>query len=93
MLTCNFIVLAMQTNGYALDYVSAQFKGDHDIVLAAVNNARRALRFANVTKKARKRLLRAGPKETRFLFRHMPFPYNLPDELVEMHILPHAHRM
>jgi len=38
------------------------------------------------------RYVRAGPAETRLLFKHMPFPFDLPEDLVTAHILPRCHR-
>jgi hypothetical protein len=36
--------------------------------------------------------MRAGPTQTRLLFKYMPIPFSLPEEVVAMHILPKCHR-
>ena len=35
--------------------------------------------------------VRAGPQQTRLLFKYMKFPFDLPEDLVEQYILPKCH--
>jgi len=37
--------------------------------------------------------VRAGPVQTRLLFKYMAFPFDLPEDLVHAHILPKCHRV
>ena len=85
------VMLAVTSHGQALALASSALRANVHVVTAAVNEDRRAMKAAKVSKEVRATLVRAGPKETRFLFGHMPYPFDLPTELLETHILPRVH--
>ena len=85
------LLAAVSQDGSALAFASGWNRVDPEILTAAVSENRRAL--MNVSRPLRApRYLRAGPVETRLLFRHMPYPFYLPEDLVAAHILPRCHR-
>ena len=85
-----FVLSAVERNGLALQWAPAELRGINRIAQAAVFSDRHALLFIPRARRAAYR--RAGPAETRLLFKHMPFPYDLPEDLVAVHILPRCHR-
>ena len=56
---------------------------DHQIVSTAVNGDRTTVMY--VPREHRAQYMRAGPKQTRLLFKYMPLPFYLPEEVVAMH--------
>ena len=85
------IVLAAVANeGCALELVP-RWHHDIDILRTAVNRDRRALRY--VPRRLRLQFVRAGPIETRLLFKYMSYPFDLPSDVVDGHILPRCHRV
>ena len=83
----DFVISVLATNAFALQACPLALKN----VSAAINKDRRAVVF--LPPHLRASYARAGPVETRLLFERMPYPLNLPWELVATHILPHCHRV
>ena len=84
--------VAVEKNGLALMYASEFLRHDPDILTAAVNQNRMALRYHTMIGNLDP-YLRAGPVHLRLLFKHMPFPFHLEDDIVTDKILPHYHPM
>ena len=83
----DFVISVMATNAFAL----RPWTTDRDVISAAINKDRRAV--VQLPRDLRASYARAGPIETRLLFERMPYPFNLPWELVATHILPLCHRV
>jgi hypothetical protein len=78
---------SLDVDSHPLTYLAHGMRDDEEIAQAAVFRDWRAVRY--VTPRLRESMRRAGPVQTRLLFRHMPQPYDLPDDLVVTHILSH----
>ena len=86
-----FVLSVVAMNAFALPARPFALKDDRDVISAAINKDRRAAVYLPPHLHAS--YARAGPIETRLLFERMPYPFNLPWELVSTHILPHCHRV
>ena len=84
------VLTAVAQDGWALQYASNTLRKKHRIVTTAVNEDRTAMLKSAYPYDAR--YMRAGPTQTRLLFKYMPIPFSLPEEVVAMHILPKCHR-
>ena len=85
------VLTAVAHNGNALQHASATLRNDRVICSRAVLQDRRVLKY--IPRHLRVSYVRAGPMETRLLFKYMPSPFDLPEDLVEAHIIPQYHRV
>ena len=87
----DFVISVLATSAFALQACPLALQNDRDVISAAINKDRRAV--VQLPRDLRASYARAGPIETRLLFERMPYPFNLPWELVATHILPLCHRV